>query len=281
MPSNTHLYRYCQLAAYCLLLLSLIGIPAQAQVGLGLSPMRLEFAMVPGQQQSGSLTLGNDAGAKVRIRAELLDFLVDSTATPQFERDLPSEAPFSCRSWLSLNPMEIEASGRAPIPVRFTLRVPEGIKEGSYHCAAGFVTLPPAEEAKATGLRMAVRVVTAFYVVIGHPPIDGVLKQIKLEAPSSGQQDGPAWQAVVLIENRGRMHFRPTGTLAVLDPNDQVVETVELQPLPVLPEREQRFLLPLKTDVHSGGYKLRARVDLGTDEIQQAIVQIATNPGKP
>jgi hypothetical protein len=281
MPSNTYVYRYRQLATYGLLVLVLIGVHAQAQVSLGLSPMRLEFAMAPGQQQSGTVNLSNDAGGKVRIRAELLDFLVDNTATPQFERDLPSEAPFSCRSWLSLNPMEIEISGRTPIPVRFTLRVPEGVKEGSYHCAAGFVTLPPAEEAKATGLRMAVRVVAAFYVVIGHPPIDGILKQIQLEASSPGQQDEPAWQAVVLIENRGRMHFRPTGTLTVLDANDQVMETVELKPLPVLPVREQRFLLPLKTDVQSGGYKLRARVDLGAGEIQQAIVQIATHTGKP
>jgi hypothetical protein len=238
--------------------------------------MRLEFPMAPGQQHSGSLNLSNDSEAKVRIRAELLDFSVDSTATPQFERDLPSEAPYSCRSWLSLNPMEIEAAGRSQVPVRFTLRVPQGIKEGSYHCAAGFVTLPPAEEAKTTGIRTAVRVVTAFYVVIGPPTVDGVLKQIKLEHLTPEKPDEPAWQAVVVIANRGRMHFRPIGTLTVSDGNDKTVETLAFQSLPVLPEREQRFLFPLKTDVQSGGYKLRARVDLGAGEIQQAVVEVAT-----
>jgi hypothetical protein len=43
----------------------------------------------------------------------------------------------------------------------------------------------------------------------------------------------------------------------------------------VLPEREQRFLFPLSTDVRNGAYKLRARVDLGTGEIQEASAVVA------
>jgi len=238
--------------------------------------MRLEFPMNPGQQQSGSLTLSNDSSARVRIRAQILDFTVDATATPQFEADLPGEAVSSCRSWLSLNPMEIEAAPRTQVPVRFTLRAPAGVKEGSYHCAAGFVTLPPAEETKSSGIRTAVRVVAAFYIVIGHPAVDGAIKQITVEPIKQDKPDAPAWQAVVVIGNRGRMHFRPVGTLAVLDSSDKAVETLDFQSLPVLPEREQRFLFPLRTDLEKGSYKLRVLVDLGTGEVQQAIVQIGT-----
>jgi hypothetical protein len=238
--------------------------------------MRLEFPMTPGQQQSGSLTLSNDSGARVRIRAQILDFMVDATTTPQFEGDLPSEAASSCRSWLSLNPMEIEATPRTQVPVRFTLRAPANVKEGSYHCAAGFVTLPSAEETKSSGIRTAVRVVAAFYVVIGHPSVDGAIKQVTLEPIKQEKPDAPAWQAVVVIGNRGRMHFRPIGTLAVLDGSDKAVETLDFQSLPVLPEREQRFLFPLHTDLQSGSYRLRVRVDLGTGEIQQAIIQVGT-----
>ena len=96
------------LAWLCAALILGSAAPVQAQLGLGLVPMRLELKMAPGQQYSGSLKLSNESGAKTRIRAEVLDFNVDATATPQFERDLPREAAYSCKKWLSLNPMEIE-----------------------------------------------------------------------------------------------------------------------------------------------------------------------------
>jgi hypothetical protein len=273
---DVHSYR--KLTLFWLLALIVVA-PAAAQVGLGLAPMRLEFRLAAGQQTSGTLDLSNNSGGKIRIRTELLDFFVDTTATPQFERNVAAEAGDSCRAWLSVNPMETEAAASAQLPVRYTIRVPAGTKDGSYHCAAGFVTLPAAEQAKASGIRTAVRVVTAFYVVVGDPPLQGEVKRIQLEQLPSRAPDGPAWQAVVVIENRGRMHMRPSGTLTVLDSEDHAVETADFQSLPVLPEREQRFLFPLKTDVHNGGYKLRARVDLGTGEIQEASATLA--PMKP
>lgn len=269
-----NLHRYCQLAIAGLMLIA-TATPADAQIGLGLAPMRLEFRIAPGQQQSGTLNLSNDSGTKVRIRSELLDFFVDSTATPQFERDLTNEAAYSCRPWLMVNPMETEAMAGNQLPVRFTIRVPEGVQEGSYHCAAGFVTLPPADQVQTTGIRTAVRVVTAFYVVVGNPTVDGGLKLIQIEPIRNAKPDGAVLQAVVVIENRGHMHFRPKGTLTVLDASGNTLETKDFQNLPVLPEREQRFLFPLGTDVRTGAYTLRARVDLGTGEIQEASAVVA------
>jgi hypothetical protein len=129
-----------------------------------------------------------------------------------------------------------------------------------------------------TGIRTAVRVVTAFYVVVGNPTVDGILKLIEVEPLKDGSSH-PALQAIVVIENRGRMHFRPNGTLTVVDASGHTVETRDFQNLPVLPEREQRFLFPLETDLRSGAYKLRARVDLGTGEVQEATAIVA--PAKP
>jgi P pilus assembly chaperone PapD len=269
------LHAYGKLIARWMLALAMAATPAAAQLGLGLVPMRLEFRLAAGQQTSGTLNLSNDSQTKVRIRTELLDFFVDRSATPQFERSLSSEAGDSCRAWLTVNPMETEAAAGAQLPVRYTIRVPEGVAEGSYHCAAGFLTLPPADQANAGGIRTAVRVVTAFYVVVGNPPMQGQVKDIQVEPMPARAPNGPAWQAVVVIENRGRMHLRPSGTLTVLDSSGQTVETAQFQSLPVLPSREQRFLFPLKTDVNSGGYKLRARVDLGTGEIQEANAVVA------
>ena len=259
----------------------LIAAPwAHAQLGLGLVPMRVEVHMTPGQEYSGSMKLSSESDAKVRVRAEVLDFDIDDKTTPQFERNLPQEAGFSCKDWLTLNPMEIEIGKAGFLMARYTLRLPVDVKEGSYNCAAGFTTLPPAEQSNpGIGMRMAVRIVAAIYIVVGSPPVRGALKEFKLEAiPPAKDSKEEGWQAVVVLENQGRMYFRPTGKLEVVDDKNQVVETEEFAPLPVLRERSQRFIFPLKAHLDPGHYKLRAHVDIGTGEIQEGVADVTVEP---
>jgi hypothetical protein len=242
--------------------------------------MRLEIRMAPGNQHSGSLNLTNSSGGKMRIRAELLDFSIDAEDTPQFEREVKQEAAYSCRQWLSVNPMEAEMDAPAQLAVRYTVHVPPETHEGSYQCAAGFTTLPAAEQANGTGMRMAVRVVAAFYVVVGNPKIDGGLKEFKLESVPSKDNPKGTWRAVVVLENRGAMYFRPTGKLDVLDAGGKVIESEDFQSLPVLPNREQRFLFPLTVPLEAGTYTLRARVDIGNGEIQEGKAVVSADLSK-
>src|ERR1700719_4092837 len=101
MYTITHLYSQRALGAGLVLL---FAQALSAQIGLGLSPMRLEMKLTPGKEQSGVLTLSSDSGDRVRVRAEALDFLIDQSQTPQFESSLPSEEAFSCRNWVSVTP---------------------------------------------------------------------------------------------------------------------------------------------------------------------------------
>ena len=115
--------------------------------------------------------------------------------------------------------------------------------------------------------------VAAFYVVVGSPKMEGSLKEIRLERVEDPKQ--PFWQAIVVVENRGLMHFRPSGELVVLDEAGKVIETASFNPLPVLPMRAQRFLFPLKMDIPQGKFRLRARVDIGLNEIQEVTAVVA------
>jgi hypothetical protein len=127
-------------------------------------------------------------------------------------------------------------------------------------------------------LRTAVQIVAAIYVVIGKPALEGSVKDLKLEyLPDPAK---PGWQAIVVLSNPGLIHFRPAGALDVLDEAGKVVESVQFVPLPVLPKRDQNFLFPLKLAGGPGKYTLRARVDLGGSEIQEAtaLVVAAATP---
>lgn len=257
----------------------LFATAGHAQMGLGLAPMRVDLNLAPGAVQSGILMLGNSGTGVVRVRGETLDFYLDTTATPQFGREYPQEADYSCRTWLVANPMEAELNAGAQIPVRYTVRVPQNATPRSYHCALGFTTQPTAEEAKAIGLRTAVQIVAAIYVVVGKPPIEGTIKDVKLEYVSDSKE--PGWRAVVTLQNSGLMHFRPEGDLDVLNDQGAVIESVHFTPLPVLPKRDQNFLFPLKLTDSGGKYTLRARVDLGTNEIQEATANVVATKPKP
>jgi len=250
---------------------------AAAQVGLGLTPMREDLQMAAGAAHSGTLALANDSPGKVRVVAEPLDFYIDTYTVPQFVREAPAEQAYSCREWLVLNPMEMEMTGNSRTIVRYTLHVPARAEEKSYHCAVGFTTEPPADEIKTTGLRTAVQIVAAFYVVVGKPTAEGSVKDLRLEAVPDAKE--PRWKAIVVLHNPSLMHFRPVGSLDVLNQDGAVVETVEFVPLPVLPKRDQNFEFPLKLTSGPGTYTLRARVDLGANEIQEAsAVSVAAAP---
>jgi hypothetical protein len=273
MHTFTHLYSYRALSAGLLLLSTQV---LSAQVGLGLSPMRLEMKMTPGSGQSGVLTLSSDSGDKVRVRAEALDFWIDQDQTPQFESRLPSEADFSCRDWVSINPVETEVAPLKQVNVRYTMRVPANAESPrGYHCAIGFTTLPTDGQVGGTGIKTAVRVVSAFYVVAGNPGIEGGFKELRLVRSTEG--DKPRWVGEVVVENDCLTHFRPVGELSLLDSDGKILESVALTPLPALPKREQRYIVPFTSDLAPGTYTLRARVDFGMNVIEEgtAVVHAA------
>ena len=281
MRTSSYLYRQRAVVAFAAVAMMIAALPAPGQIGLGLSPMRLEMRLQPGQQHSGTLMLANSSGTKLRVRTELLDFFLDAADTPQFARDIAQEQAYSCRSWLTVNPMDIEMEG-TQLPIRYSIRVPEGTKEGSYHCAAGFnALLPPADNGQPMGIQTAVRAVTAFYVVVGQPEVKGELKGITLERAITGSGSAAApWNAVVLLENHGNMHFRPSGQLEILDASGRTIQTYPFTEYPVLPFRQQRFVFPLKGELPPAPYGLRARIDIGTGVILEAVATVTEQAGK-
>ena len=79
MYTYSHLQRHRALSAGLFLV---FAQALSAQVGLGLSPMRLEMKLKPAAEQSGVLILSSDSGDRVRVRAEALDFWKHETADP-------------------------------------------------------------------------------------------------------------------------------------------------------------------------------------------------------
>lgn len=246
-----------------LLLTGLGSLPAQAQLGLALAPMRVEVRIAPGSQYTDSLRLSNEGPEPARIRAEMLDWYMDDTMTPQFDDRYEQERDFSCRDWLQINPRELDLPANGSFRVRYTLRVPLETPEGEYHCGAGFVTLPSINPEKPPmGMTIAVRAVAALYVIVGNPSSQPSLRDLSLRVLPDG-----SWEVVAWLENQGLRHFRAQGFLEVYNDQEQLVERLEYPLIPVLPKRVQSFPVRMKATLTPGTYILRSQVDIGLPEL--------------
>ena len=253
-----------------LLLASATTLPARAELGIALSPMRIEIQISAGGQYTESFRLSNESAESVRVRGELLDWYLDDSMTPQFADRYEQEEAFSCRDWLQINPREMDLVGNGTFRVRYTLRVPVETAEGEYHCGAGFVTMPPIQPNQpAMGMFIAVRAVAAFYVVVGNPSSEPAFKDLSLRAAPDG-----TWEAVAWFENQGLRHYRIRGFVEVLDERGQMVERAEYPSVPVLPKRVQAFPIRLKNSLAPGTYQVRSQADVGLPEILEATTRV-------
>ena len=230
-----------------LLALPLLLAPAaqsQPRIELGMRPLRFEAATGPGVAWTGAALVTNGGAAPGRIRAEALDFALDGDGQPVFG-DLASERRWSCRDWLVMNPWETGLAPGASALARLTVRVPDGTAEGGYHCAAAYRLEPPLPS-PGVGLRAAVRVAAAVYVVVGNPPVTELaVAELALERDGAGACTGVG----VTFANDGRRHYRAGGAVLVLDGDGQPVAALAVPRRPVLPGRRQHFALRWPADL--------------------------------
>lgn len=259
-------------------LLCAFAAVAAAQIGLGLSPMRVEVKVAAGTTRAGSLAISNGSPGEARYRTEILDFNLDREATPQFELDLPVESQYSCHQWFTFNPMEAAIPAGGNMIVRYTLRVPANAPPRTYHCGVGFTSLPPARrpQESAVGMISVVRVVNTFYVTVGNPQPSGELKAIVLEKVADKETSG--LRAIFRVDNTGYTNLRGEGKVEVLDSTGKVVESEEFPTGVILPKRTQLLPLVLKRKLSDGNYTIRARVNLGLGEILEATLGFRPPP---
>ena len=270
MLTLSHLYDYRKLILPVFVLCCMsFAQPVHAQFGFALSPMRVELNLAPGAQQNGSVALANSDNQPGRFRTEILDLSIDNEAVPQFEKDIPSEAGFSCRDWVTANPMEAEIQGQAQMPIRYTFRVPANAPPRTYHCALGFTSLTDPKSAQAgMGIVALLRLTSTFYITVGNPPPAGEVKQIAIEKIAAPESAG--YRAVISVENSGLTNLRGAGKVDVTNEGGEVVQTSEFPPVVILPSRTQRLPIVLGKALTDGTYTLRTHVNLGNGEIQEA-----------
>ncbi len=118
------------------------------------------------------------------------------------------------------------------------------------------------------GIVALLRLTCTFYVTIGTPPVAGEVKQIAIEKINAPKTSG--YRAVISVENSGLTNLRGAGKVDLINEAGDVIQASEFPTVVILPSRTQRLPVVLNPQMPNGTYTVRARVDLGNNEIQEA-----------
>ena len=237
--------------------------PAEAQISVEVSPLRVELTAGPGSTSTQPITVTNAGKAAVRVRATLTDWDLSKDGAPQFESAAPN-GPFSATAWMRLAPPEIVIEPGKEAAVRFSFAVPAGAQPGGYRTGVLFEFGPATGDpvARAREVQFKSRIGTLIYINIGQPPMAAELTDLR-QRTVGGQV-----QIVATLKNTSRRSVRTKGTLVIYDASGKNVREVPVPDVPLLPESERDVAIVAidgekNPALPPGDYRVEVKFDLG------------------
>lgn len=237
--------------------------PAEAQVSVEVSPLRVELQAGAGSVTTQAVTLTNADSEPVRIRATRTDWDLARDGAPQYEGATPG-GPFSATGWVRVVPPEIVIEPGKTATVRFSLSVPGGTAPGGYRTGILFEFSPASGDpiARAREVAFRSRVATLIYVNIGDPPLDAELTDLAVRTA------GPHTHVIATLKNTSRRSVRTKGTMTIYDEAGKAVRGVPVPDVPLLPESEREIAIPAidgeqYRSLPPGAYRVEVRIDIG------------------
>jgi P pilus assembly chaperone PapD len=247
-------YRILALATAFTALLFLAPQSAPADLGLDVSPAKMELSMPPGSSYNIPVTVRNGTTTATHIQATLVDFGVTQSGDYKVQR--VGSRSDSLMRWASINPREFDLDPNTTQQVRLSLAIPNSTSlSGEYAGIAFFQTRPTRRAPNAVAF--SVRIATKIYVTIpGTVKVAGAIT--KMSAVGRG---GPELYHI-LFQNTGNAHVYVRGELDVQKDG----ATVERIPVPgeMLVERGGERLIELTGNaLPPGKYQAIATLDYG------------------
>jgi P pilus assembly chaperone PapD len=218
------------LAVGMLVALGIVPV-AEAQLGISISPSRVELLTGPGRTVRETVTLVNRSSVALQVRLEMTDFDVD-TADSVIEAPSGTR-PESLAAYLKVTPSTASVPGGGSSVFRFLVHAPEQFTQ--LREMVFFRSTPVVGEAGGPRVVIVPRLGVPVYLE-NRKATPGHLAVKKLEI----RRDGQTGDHIVLdleVANQGERNFRPTGTLDVRSADGSFRKLYQLNEArePVLP----------------------------------------------
>jgi hypothetical protein len=250
------------------LLLLFVASPVHASVDLAYQPMRADFHLMAGQTQTGVVQLKNQGTETVHVRVRTLDFFVSEDNTPQFVAQ--GDESYSCRSWMIVNPHEMDIAPGTVVPFRYTMEIPVSAVAvpRTHRCALGFESMPTLEDRIQKRSTNQVRLVTVVYATVGDP---AALPSIG--APEILKREGE-WRLDIPFSNSGETHYRLNGNIVIKDQDDKAIQTLAMDSSPIHPGTSVRIGFPINP-LPEGEYTMVLQLEQGSRILEkEAIIKV-------
>jgi hypothetical protein len=251
-------------AARVLLVAAAFGIAlagSQAYAGdlvLALSPPLIEAEMVGGGLRQFTLRAYNQGTEAVHVEVSVRDLTLDLAGSPVVQPT--GSTAYSCAPWSRLSKERLDLPAGAGEEVVLTVSPPREAEGGAY----GVVAF----EAQAGALRRGEEELTV-RALVGCVVMVTIRDQGERLAEIADLQIAPSGEAAEVVfapvvENRGEVHFRASGSILIWSEDRRVLDRVPLEvgTGTVLPGGQRRFqgTWSNKHTLRTGAYVAEARI---------------------
>src|SRR5208337_4671875 len=170
----------------CLAICLLGVIPANAQMSIMVSPIRVELQVKAGTNETNVIEIRNEGTEPARIAVHAEDWTMDRKGNVSFS---PAGGdPCSCAKWIQLNPTDFRLDPGQARQVRYSLTVPAEAKEGGYRAAIELDGIPTQDQGGPAKKRMTFRgrIVVMAYATVGNPEIRAQFQDFQVTAANKG-----------------------------------------------------------------------------------------------
>ncbi len=234
------------------LLVLAVGATTADAFSFSVEPSRVQVAVPSGKRRGRTVQVDNSrSDAPVHLKLYVRDVIYRPDGTQEFPPGGSTE--WSCASWLTMSPQELDVPAGQRADVRISITVPEG-QTGGHYAIVFFESTPTYVE---RGVGVNFRIGALIEVTVPHTEVyQAKLVDVGLSAPH---------EASVEIFNEGNVLVRPKGKLKLFDAEGKRAALLELNPYAVgiLPKTVRKFRVDLGS-VTQGTYRLKAEVDYGT-----------------
>lgn len=259
-------------------------VGAASQSSVQVSPLIVEYHLLPGQNQKGRLIFFNPSSVPQRITPKIFDFApADEIGGLRFFEDPGWQ--FSASRWILFNQEPFELGPEEEKTLLFTALVPDEAQPGS-HFAAVFGEAEPIQEeepGEEVKVKIHVGVGTLFLVDVpdllhrpdsyrGHlvsfeirglAPVARRLAEMA-KMPVGLVKDEPL-TFVARFKNTGNFYQRPKGKIVVVDFLGRKVKEIALKQQRVLPEATIQFKSDWQPNFLFGLYRARLEFYYGPE----------------
>ena len=230
-----------------------VAAPAPADLGVDVSPAKLELSMTPGASYNIPVTVHNGGIDATHIQATLVDFGVAPNG--DYEIQAVGSRSYSLMKWASINPREFDLPGNTTQQVRLSIALPSGVHlSGEY---AGIAFFQTRAVRRAGAVALSARVASKVYLTIpGTVKIDGAISKLT----ASNGAGGETYR--VLFKNLGNAHEYLSGEVQI-QKDGATLDRIPMQRELLVERGGERLIEVNGKPLPPGKYTVVAMVDYG------------------